>query len=86
MIEFGKKHPYSEAVQAFADDLALLDSALAHAVAAQAQEMVRLAFLRQEIEKARNSGPSLDGEQVFAELLAEADADIAAANLTLRPT
>ena len=80
MTELGKQHPYREAVEAFADDLARLDSAHAHAVVAEAQEMVRLALLRQLIEEGRNSGPPLDGEEVMAELLAEADADITAAN------
>lgn len=71
-------HPYREAIEAFASDLAKLDSATAHAIAAEAREMVRAAWLRQEIQKGRDSGKPLDGEQMFDELLVEAEADIQA--------
>ena len=40
--------------------------------------MVRAAWLRQEIQKGRDSGKPLDGEQMFDELLVEAEADIQA--------
>ena len=69
-------HPYSEAIEAFADALAKLDGATAYAVAAQARELARAALLRQEIQKGRASGEPINEDEVFGQLLAEAEADI----------
>ncbi len=41
--------------------------------------MLKKAWLRQEIQKGRESGTPLDEDEVFEQLLAEADADIEAA-------
>jgi hypothetical protein len=67
---------HANAVDAFASDLARLDSENAHAVTEAARELIQAAWLRQEIEKGRKSGDPLDGDEVFAELLTEAEADI----------
>ena len=78
-MQNAEPHPSREAVEAFATELARLDIATAHAVAAEARELIRAAWLRQQLQNARESGEPLDGDQVFDALLAEADADIAAA-------
>lgn len=67
---------YRHTVEALAQDLARLDHDRACAVLAEVREMVRAAWLRQELDKGRASGEPLDGQGVFADLLAEADADI----------
>ena len=71
--------PYSHAIDAFARDLARLDSASAHAVIEEARELARAQWLRLQIRTGDESGEPLDGPTVMAELLAEADADIASA-------
>lgn len=75
-----ENHPHSSAVQAYADALAKLDSATAHAVTNEAREMIENAWLRQEIQRGRDSGTPLSEDEVFDSLLAEADADIEAAS------
>ena len=67
---------HADAVDAFAADLARLDAENAYAVTEAARELIHAAWLRQEVEKGRKSGAPLDGEQAFADLLAEADADL----------
>ena len=71
--------PYSDAIEAFARDVAKLDAATAHAVIAEARELARAQWLRLQIRAGEDSGEPLDGPAVMAELLAEADADIKAA-------
>lgn len=77
MIEKDKRDN-SEAIAALARDLDKLDSASAHAVIEEARELARARWLRQQIKIGEESGEPLDGPTVMAELLAEADADIAA--------
>jgi hypothetical protein len=72
-------HPYSQAIEALANDLEKLDAASAHAVIEEAREMARAQWLRQQIRIGEESGEPLDGPAFMAELLAEADADIKAA-------
>lgn len=69
-------HPFSEAIEAFARDLAQLDSATAHAVIEEAREIARSQRLRQQIRLGEESGEPVDGPAAMAELLAEANADI----------
>jgi hypothetical protein len=69
-------HPFSEAIDAFARDLARLDSASAHAVIEEAREMARSQWLRMQIRLGEESGEPVDGETAMAELLSEAEADI----------
>lgn len=69
---------HHEAVASFAAELAKLEEATALVVAAEATALARTAWLRQEIDKGRSSGPALDEDEVFEQLLAEADADIVA--------
>lgn len=70
-------YPFCEAMQALAQDLGKLDSASAHAVIEEARELARAQWLRMQIRFAEDSGEPLDGPAIMAELLAEADADIA---------
>ena len=79
MSETQSQAPYRDAIDAFARDLARLDSAAAHAVIAEAREMARAEWLRMQIRLGEESGEPLDGPTAMAELLAEADADIAGA-------
>ena len=74
-----EKPVYGEAIQALARDLDKLDSASAHAIIEEARELARAQWLRMQIRLGEESGEPLDGPSVMAELLAEADADIAAA-------
>ncbi len=67
---------YSQALEALTHDLEQLDSATAHAVIAEARELARAQWLRQQIREGEESGEPLDGPTVMAELLAEAEADI----------
>lgn len=70
--------PYSQAIEALARDLEKLDSATAHAVIEEARELARAQWLRGQIRLGEESGEPLDGPKVMAELLAEAEADVAA--------
>lgn len=67
---------YTLALEALTDDLEQLDSATAHAVIAEARELARAQWLRQQIREGEESGEPLDGPTVMSELLAEAEADI----------
>ncbi len=72
-------HKYSEAVEAFAQELDRLDAATAHAVIEEARQMAQDQWLRLQIRIGEESGEPLDGPTVMAELLAEAEADIKSA-------
>lgn len=72
-------HPYSGAIDAFVRELARLDPAAAHAVIDEARAMARMAWLREQMRIGEESGAPVDGDAAMGQLLAEADADIAAA-------
>lgn len=75
MDNANNQHPYREAIDAFAAELARLESATAHAVAAEALKLAHAAWLRQEIDRGRQSGAALEEAEVFDRLLAESDED-----------
>lgn len=69
-------HPFSQAIDALARDLEKLDAATAHAVIAEARELARAQWLRQQIRAGEESGEPIDGPAAMAELLAEAVSEV----------
>jgi hypothetical protein len=71
---------HARALEALTRDLEQLDTSTAQAVIDEARKMARAHRLRQQLREGDESGPPLDGPAAMAELLAEAAADIKAAN------
>jgi len=68
MPDVQKSNLYRDALEAFEEDVAQLDSATAHAVIEEARELARSAWLRWQIQQGEDSGEPVDGPATMARL------------------